>query len=369
MPEAPPRSHLAFGGANAPFTAGGDVVTRNRVANEKTPRELRRSFALSGFCSARSHLAADQAACCGRSLSGLVRSLDFRPEGLPPRTPKGSSSRTAGAPFRGFRHRKPEGSRITAGSANLAGDKEQGISSLPTLQAQFVVDFRVKANCFASCFGHQVDSACQTARDVSDPEDAVYPRLAMTIMPVLLVIAACSSPNGGPTGVPIADLPLTPDGIGEVDLGLDPESVVDQLTPLLGGPSGDTGWLDNGSGIYGDCPLPLRVVTWGSLSTFHTGGPTDGRFFAYSYGFDFDQALAGVDGRNLNLTTPDGIGLGSTVAQLNRLGLPLTLQGDATIDVWTFAIEPQLDPHLEGQLTGVEDDDTVLFIETSTGCD
>ncbi len=197
----------------------------------------------------------------------------------------------------------------------------------------------------------------------------MHPRLVLTIVPALLVVAACSSPRGDDDGAPIADLPLTPDGIGEVALGLDSETVVDQLTPLLGGPSDDTGWLDSGSGIYGNCPIPLRVVSWGSLATFHTGGPANGRFFAYSYGFDFGQALAGVDGRNLNLTTPEGIGLGSTVAELNRLGLPLTLQGDATIDVWTFAIDSQRNPHLEGQLSGVEDEDTVLFIETSTGCD
>jgi hypothetical protein len=197
----------------------------------------------------------------------------------------------------------------------------------------------------------------------------VWSQRASAILILAAAVAACGGSTVTVDTSPVADLPLTADGIGPVALGAEPDQVVAELTAVLGGPSSDTGWLDDGSGVYGSCPLPLRVVSWGSLTTFHTGGPDAGRFFAYSYGFDFAEALAGVDSRNLNLTTPEGIGIGSTVAELRDLDAPLTIAGDETIDVWTFVIDGDTAPHLRGQISGIDPDDTVLFIETSTGCE
>ena len=191
----------------------------------------------------------------------------------------------------------------------------------------------------------------------------------LSLIVLALVATACDSETGETPTEPIANLPLLATGIGDVSLGDDPEDVLDTLGSRFGGPSTDTDWLAAGDGIYGDCPLPLRVISWGSLTTFHMGGPESGRFFAYSYGFDFEEALAGVDSRNLNLTTPEGIGIGSTVADLEALDASLSFDGDPAIDVWTFAIDPTNDPHLQGQISGTEPTDTVLFLETSTGCE
>lgn len=198
--------------------------------------------------------------------------------------------------------------------------------------------------------------------------------MALLLMAALIagagLLAACGDGTSGDPGAPapIADIPLTATALGDVALGGTPDDLVATLTPLLGGPSLDTGWIDGGNGIYGACPPELRVVAWGSLTTFHRGGPEAPEFFAYSYGFDFAEAQAGVDGRGLGLTTPSGIGIGSTVSSLQAAEPAVALNGDVEIDVWTFAIDPSAEPHLRGQLTGIEAEDTVLFIETSTGC-
>ncbi len=196
-------------------------------------------------------------------------------------------------------------------------------------------------------------------------------RRTAILVTAIVLGAACSDGGGGAPAVataPLADVELTAEGIGEVRLGATPEEALAALVPLLGGPSEDTDWLLTDVGIYGSCPLPLRVVAWGSLTAFFAGGPEDPHLFAYSFGFDFAESAAGVDPRGLSLATPSGVGLGTTVAALRAAEAGLELGGDESIDVWTFAIDGEADPHLRGQLTGVEDDDTVLFIETSTGC-
>lgn len=190
---------------------------------------------------------------------------------------------------------------------------------------------------------------------------------------VLLGLAGCSVRAVAPSTTTVegpllvADLVLATDGLGEVVFGASPEDTIVTLTPIVGGPDGDTGWIDGTSGIYGRCPGELRVINWGSLALFF--GPGEGAgLFAYSYGFAYASAEAGVDPRRLDLTTEDGVGLGTSLVELERLASEVAVDGDPAIDVWTFAIDPTAEPHLRGQLTGPDPQDVVLFIETSTGC-
>ncbi len=190
-------------------------------------------------------------------------------------------------------------------------------------------------------------------------------------MPLVLVSCSVSSTPGAATSTTdqrgtAPPVVLEPDGLGAVVLGEPADLVVDELTSLIGSPDDDTDWIDGTSGVFGVCPSPLRVVSWGSLSTFFSGGPDASALFAYSYGFDFGEALAGVDPRGLDLTTAAGIGIGTAVAELDDPAV--VIDGDAAIDVWEFTIDGTADPHLQGQVTGTDDTDTVLFIETSTGC-
>jgi hypothetical protein len=194
------------------------------------------------------------------------------------------------------------------------------------------------------------------------------------ILLVLVGPAGCTVRDAAPstTTLPgpaiVPDLVLRPDGLGEIGFGASPEDTIVALTPISGSPDGDTGWIDGTSGIYGRCPGEVRVINWGSLALFF--GPGEGAgFFAYSYGFAYASAEAGVDPRRLDLTTEDGVGLGTSVADLEEFAADVVVDGDPAIDVWTFAIDPTSEPHLRGQLTGRDLQDVVLFIETSTGCE
>lgn len=195
-----------------------------------------------------------------------------------------------------------------------------------------------------------------------------------TLIPALLatlVAGACSITEAvpentivAPSGAPV-QLTLEPDGLGEVSFGASPEDVIVAFTPAIGGPDGDTGWLEETTGVYGACPPGVRVISWGGLALFFT---MSAGLFAYSYGFDFEDATAGTDDRGLDLRTPSGVGLGTTVAELRRLEPGVVVDGDASIDVWSFALDPGTGPHLRGSVTSPDDTGQVVIIETSDGC-
>lgn len=197
-----------------------------------------------------------------------------------------------------------------------------------------------------------------------------------------LAIAGCSTATTDDAAPPttalnLEDVYLAPDGLGEVLFGASEQEVIDALNPFLGGFDTDSEWIDGRSGIYGSCPEHLRVISWGSLAVFFTplegDTPRDdlesGRFFAYTYGFDYEDALAGVDDRGLDLATIESVGLDSPGSVLDTLDVPVEFAEDPDRDILTFAIEPTEDPHLRGTLAGPDRSDPITFIETSTGCE
>lgn len=199
-------------------------------------------------------------------------------------------------------------------------------------------------------------------------------RTIIAVVALGLAASACSvqdatAPSTTTTETPpLLVLTLTSTGLGEVQLGATAEAAIVALTPAVGAPDGDTGWIDGTDGIYGRCPGAIRVINWGSLALFF-GPQVDDGLFAYSYGFDYTSAEAGVDPRGLALETAGGVGLGTNVADLSRAAPGVAIEGDPVIDVWTFDIDPAAQPHLRGQVSGPGPTDTVLFIETSTGCE
>jgi hypothetical protein len=113
----------------------------------------------------------------------------------------------------------------------------------------------------------------------------------------------------------------------------------------------------------------MRAVGWGSLVAIFIRDDTDelgGRFYTYTYGYDYSENAGGVDPRGLGLTTAAGIGLGSTVGELvDAYGASVVVEGDAEFDVWSFRIEGS---EIRGLLSGPESADTVTLIELTTGC-
>jgi hypothetical protein len=80
------------------------------------------------------------------------------------------------------------------------------------------------------------------------------------------------------------ELTLEAAGLGIVSFGSTPEEVISKLTPILGAPSRDTGWI-SGFSAYGTCPSEqIRVLHWNSLIVLF-GDTVFGaqKFFLYNY--------------------------------------------------------------------------------------
>ena len=190
---------------------------------------------------------------------------------------------------------------------------------------------------------------------------------------VALALSGCSSLDPSATTLdvaPLADIRLEQDGLGDILLGVPPEAVVADVSALFGEPDLDSDWVRSEPNIYGTCPgAEMRAIGWGSLVTIFVRDDADelgGRFYTYTYGYDYQGNTGGVDPRGLDLKTADGIGLGSTVTELtSAFGEDLIVDGDEALDVWSFRVEGS---EMTGLLSGPAESDSVTLIELATGC-
>jgi len=117
--------------------------------------------------------------------------------------------------------------------------------------------------------------------------------------------AATTTAAPGPTG-----LSLLGDGLGIMRFGVDAESAIEFLGGIFGPPADDSGWVDSFS-QFGTCPgTEVRGVVYGPLTVLFGGQANDRVFFSWDY---VDQGGGDVFG----LTTPAGIGLGATAAEVS----------------------------------------------------
>ncbi|MGH2729201.1 MAG: hypothetical protein ACRDJI_01170 [Actinomycetota bacterium] len=169
-----------------------------------------------------------------------------------------------------------------------------------------------------------------------------------------------------------SELVLGPDGLGAVKFGADPEMVIHRLNQQFGPPDEDSGYIPSFS-VFGTCPgEKVRGVRWKSLLVLFTDGATDfgrqGRRHFFEYRDQLFVTSGGSTG-SLGLTTAEGIGLGSTVADLraaygDRLEIsPHSLPGD----VPRFTVEVDTG-QLSGTLTGARRTDSVHAILGGFGC-
>lgn len=155
--------------------------------------------------------------------------------------------------------------------------------------------------------------------------------------------ASTSSTSGAPAAPKVV---LQPEGLGVVAFGDSKSAVVAALTTALGPPDG-TG---QGCELAG---TDVTTTSWKELTVQFA----DSEFDAYSVQPDDDASAA------LDLKTEDGIGIGSTVAQLksvygDRLTIPAL--GPEFGDIDTFAIEfPGSERSVRGNLSGTTADATV----------
>ncbi len=173
------------------------------------------------------------------------------------------------------------------------------------------------------------------------------------------------------TPAPLAILDLSPDGLGDVLFGVDPDTVIADISARFGEPDHDSRWIPAEPNIYGSCPgNQMRAIGWGSLvAIFIDDGSSDlgGWFYTYTYGYDYSKNTGGIDPRGMELLTASGIGIGSSTTDLRiAFGDDLSIAGDEDLDVWSFAAETA---GFRGLLSGSEDEDTVTLIEPTDGCD
>ena len=160
----------------------------------------------------------------------------------------------------------------------------------------------------------------------------------------------------------ISALVLSGAGIGATPFGTPPAEVIEYVRSFLGEPTRDTDWIDPLS--IGVCHgTELRIVSWealelsfGDQSAFGAGTR---HFVSYSYGVE-GQIGVGPEG----LLTTNGIGLGSSVADLRNAYPDVTLFPEDDFAGPNFFVNASL----RGYLTGTDDDSAVTAIIGGDGC-
>ena len=162
---------------------------------------------------------------------------------------------------------------------------------------------------------------------------------------------------------PGAQLVLGQDRLGTAMFGVEPEAVISYVTAVLGPPTADSGWADPNS-AFGVCPgTEVRGVTWGDLLLLFSdeSGVASGRrhFFSYTLGPPFGASITPA-----GMATPEGIAVGSTVADLKSAFPGVYVYGGDDVFGPYFVVNE----NLTGFLTGDTDADTVQSVIGGVTC-
>lgn len=159
---------------------------------------------------------------------------------------------------------------------------------------------------------------------------------------------------------------LGADHLGPIPLGTPYEEVRAAVVERLGEATEDSGWI-NAQGDFGTCPGTIvRVVRWGSLRLFFGDGPTEfaeeGEHLYY-----YSQSTVETD-TVIDLTTSEGIGVGSTVSDLEAAYAD-TFVIDSTIPRGiTFSVTAPGPGLLSGTLSSSSPDGQVTSLGGGFGC-
>ncbi|MBP1632079.1 MAG: hypothetical protein H6Q11_367 [Acidobacteria bacterium] len=187
-------------------------------------------------------------------------------------------------------------------------------------------------------------------------------------------VTTTSLPDGGtppitPVGeaIPIAQLKMTVDGIGELALGDDGDEVLGRLAATFGDPSDDTGF-QVGSGSFGECAGdPIRVVYWGPLVIVVKGEPGDSQFVSYR----IDLRYGGITSPTTDIQTQSGLRVSDTVGQMKAIYAGLSLEFVVDPDVGlVFELHDGLGGELLlwGPVESQDDDALVTGIYSPDSC-
>ncbi len=169
---------------------------------------------------------------------------------------------------------------------------------------------------------------------------------------------------------------LEGDGLGAHRFGDPVDEVLAGLTLRWAPPDHDSSWIPAGNSPFGVCPgNEVRVVEWRGFSVLFSDGPTPfgpaGRrhFFSWTYyAADLDHPAPDPGGNRPRLTTPEGVSVGVTVADLQRAyGERLETFDEAEGPGPSFGVQTA-DGGLFGSLTSVEPGGIVRTIVGGGGC-
>ena len=196
-----------------------------------------------------------------------------------------------------------------------------------------------------------VVGAC--ARDAA--QSAGGASVASTTVPPSEVVASAA---------PVAPtLVLDRDGLGVASFGDVADDTIAAVTAVLGEPDKDSGWVEPLT--IGACAgAEARFVAWGSLYLYFSDesgvGHGERHFFSYSYGSERD-----LEAIPEGLATPEGIGLGTSVAFLRAAYRDVVVEAG---EEGLFPSNFYVDDNLSGRLTGGADDDLVTVIIGGDPC-
>lgn len=181
--------------------------------------------------------------------------------------------------------------------------------------------------------------------------------VATTVAPTTPPTATTGPPTSEP--VAVAELVLSGDGLGSAGFGTDPDAVIQYVTSILGGNTGDSGWV--APDTFGFCPgNEVRRVDWGSLSLLFSDASdiTTGRrhFTAWEYG-----RLGELGDEPRGLRTAGGVTLGSRVVDvLGEFPDATVIEGDPEVEI---PDQVYVDDSFVAWVSGPDEDDfvTVLF--------
>ena len=185
-------------------------------------------------------------------------------------------------------------------------------------------------------------------------------------LPIVVQTTAPTEPTAPPTTEPLAiqELELTGDGLGSAMFGASPDGVIEYVTSILGGNTGDTGWVSPFD--FAACDgTRARRVDWGVLSllfgdvSIYSAGRD--HFIGWEYG-----RVGEIGDEPVGLRTPGGQTLGGRVVDLLAEFPEASVnEGDDELDIPSnFYVSDSF----YVLLSGVGSDDVVTVMFGGYGC-
>lgn len=214
-------------------------------------------------------------------------------------------------------------------STTMSGTMSNTSGPLPNGTRRAVALIAGLALLGASCSSSDTTSSATTAPSGSDVETTSTTTTSTTTTTVpgttttTLATTTTTSTTLPPTTTttePLAlqELLLRGDGLGSARFGADPDGVIDYVTSILGGNTGDTGWVDPFT--FADCgaggtATVARRVDWGVLSLLFSDGSSYAIGRRHFIGFEYGR-VGQIGDEPQGLRTPGGVTLGSRVVDL-----------------------------------------------------